>query len=312
MLNKIFEKLKSLFKSFGWHIFICIFAILIGTLLYQRLTSTFITAEFENLRPMRPNIKVFYKGYRIGKVLFVKPSENFTTTYMKIALRHNNLKLPNNIEIKLQREKDKWRKIDYIEIIYPEKPSNIYLQNGDLIKGTSTVDIETYLSSQEPESLDKIKENLNKTIEELYEAISALKDLFTSLNETVSENRQNINAAVNNLLGATKNINSVTRKLNNSIDQDRLNNSVSNIEETTGYVKNPTFELEVITKRINELTNSINSTMPNVTSSINQTGTLINNINEIACGVSSTLKKSFGGLRLIFGKTINEDCDTCP
>ena len=52
--------------------------------------------------------------------------------------------------------------------------------------------------------------------------------------------------------------------------------------------------------------------MPNVTSSINQTGTLINNINEIACGVSSTLKKSFGGLRLIFGKTINEDCDTCP
>ena len=311
MLNKIFEKLKSLFKSFGWHIFICIFAILIGTLLYQRLTSTFITAEFENLRPMRPNIKVFYKGYRIAKVLFVKPSENFTTTYMKIALRHNNLKLPNNIEIKLQREKDRWRKKDYIDIIYPKEPAQSYLETGDIVLGKSTVDIETFLSSQEPESLENIRQNIEKTSEDLQGAVEALRDLLTSLNEIAQENRESLNSAAKNLSDTTRNINNLSTKFNNSVKQQELNKTMSNLEDTILNTKNSTAELESLSKRINNMTDTLNESIPTVTSSISQTECIVKNINEITCGISNTLKKRFGGLRLIFGKTIDEDCDAC-
>jgi len=51
--------------------------------------------------------------------------------------------------------------------------------------------------------------------------------------------------------------------------------------------------------------------LPSVTSSIENTGCIIKNLNEITCGISSTLKKRGGGLRLIFGKTIDKNCTNC-
>lgn len=315
-MKEFFKKLYNSAKSLPakiWHIVLAsLFSILIIALLWQRLTYTFITAEFKDLRPMHQRIGVFYKGYRIGKVLYVKPSEDFKTSYMKIALFHNGkLKLPKNSIIKLKREKDKWRKKDYIDIIYPENPAQSYLETGDIVLGKSTVDIETFLSSQEPESLENIRQNMEKTSEDLQGAVEALRDLLTSLNEIAQENRESLNSAAENLSQTTKNINSLSTKFNNSIKQQRLNRSMSNLEDTILNTKNSTTELEKLSKRINDMTDALNGSMPTVTSSIGQTECIVKNINEITCGISNTLKKRFGGLRLIFGKTIDKECNTC-
>ncbi len=315
-MKEFFKKALNAAKSLPakiWHIIlIWAFLIFLLVLLWQRLTYTFITAEFKDLRPIHQRIPVFYKGYKIGKVLYVKPSDDFKTSYMKIALFHNGkLKLPKNSVIKLQREKDRWRKKDYIDIIYPEKPAQSFLQSGDLVLGKATIDIETYLSSQETESLDKIKENMEKTSEDLQGAVEALKDLLTSLNEIAMENKANLNSATKSLSDTTKNMDELTRKFNRSIKQQKLDKTMSNLDETVLYTRNSTVELEKLSKRINDMTDSLNSTMPSVTSSIESTSCIIQNLNEITCGVSNTLKKRFGGLRLIFGKTIDKKCDIC-
>lgn len=310
--NKIFNAIKDT-PVRVWHLILTYaFLIFLLVLIYQKLTYTYITAEFKELRPIHQRISVFYKGYKIGKVLYIKPSDDFKTTYMKIALFHKkNLKLPKNSVIKLQREKEKWRKKDYIDIIYPENPTESYLENGDLVLGKSTVDIETFLSSQEPETLENIRQNMEKTSEDLQGAVEALRDLITSLNEIANENRENIDTAFKNMANTSRNINNLTGKFNRSIRQKRLDESVLNIDTAILNTKNSTIELEKLSKRINNMTNSINGTMPTVTTGITDTGCIIKNLNEITCGVSNTLKKRFGGLRLIFGKTIDEECSGC-
>lgn len=295
--KKIYVFLKSLPEKTWYIILTGAFLIFLFILIWQRLTYTFITAEFKELRPTKGNVNVFYKGYKIGKVLYIKPSDDFKTSYAKIALFKSKLKLPSNISIKLQREKDRWRKIDYIEIIYPEEPSKTYLRSGDLVLGKSTVDIETYFSSQETDSLDEIKENLLTATEELSGAIEALKELFNTLNETVLENQNSIKTASRNFAEASKNLNGVTLKLNNSIKEEELSNSVSNLNSTIS--------------KIDDITTSLNTAMPVVSSGVVETNTILKNLSEITCGISDTLKKRFGGLRLIFGKTIDENCTLC-
>ncbi len=288
------EKIKLFLRKFWIYTFGFAFLILMLVLIYQRLAYTHITAEFDELRPIKGFVNVFYKGYKIGKVLYIKPNSDFTKTYMKIAIFHTSLKLPKNISVKLLREKDKWRKIDYIEIIYPEEPTVAYLKDGDFVLGKSTVDIETYLSSQEADSLDNIRKSMEDTI-------SSLNDLFISLRELVEENRPNLRAASGNLSDAAKNLDDMTRKLNKSIKQQNLNKTMENLDKSIDNVAKTTHELEIISGNVNLLTNDLNSTVPSFTTSVN----------EIACGVANTLKKRFGGLRLFFGKVIDKDCTKC-
>lgn len=306
---KMFEIIINFIKKFLWQILIAAFLLMMAVLLYQRLTYTFITAEFDDLRPIKGKINVFYKGYKIGKVLYIKPGVDYTTTYMKIALFHNkNLKLPKNVTVKLQREKDKWRKIDYIDIIYPDEPTVAYLSNGDMVFGKSTVDIETFLSSQEADSLDNMKENLENTVVELQDTIGALKDLFTTLNEIANENRKSLKETTDNLETTTRNIEDLTKKLNRSIKQENLNKSMTNLEETTQTVRESTRELQETIRKVNEFTDS---NMPNIETGVNDTGYIIKNLNEITCGIKNTLKKRFGGIRLLFGRTIGKECTKC-
>ena len=65
---------------------------------YRVKTYTYITVEFNDARPVRNKIPVYYKGYRIGKVQKIKPNDNFQTTLVTIVLYPKNL-LPQKFEI---------------------------------------------------------------------------------------------------------------------------------------------------------------------------------------------------------------------
>ena len=54
--------------------------------IYRVLTYTYITIEFNEARPVRNKISVYYKGYRIGKVEKIKPSKDFKSTKVTIVL----------------------------------------------------------------------------------------------------------------------------------------------------------------------------------------------------------------------------------
>jgi len=66
--------------------------------------------------------------------------------------------------------------------------------------------------------------------------------------------------------------------------------------------------LQETVRKINEFTNG---NLPNIETGVNDTSYIIRNLNQITCGVKNTLKKRFGGLRLLFGRTIGKECTKC-
>ena len=93
----------------------------------------------------------------------------------------------------------------------------------------------------------------------------------------------------------------MTSKFNKSIQQKNLENALSNLETST---KN----LETMSANLTGATSGVNEVIPHAEATMCQVQGLAANANAISCGIRKTLRKSFGGLRLLFGKVIDE-CD---
>ena len=85
----------------------------------------------------------------------------------------------------------------------------------------------------------------------------------------------------------------MTNKIDNSINQDTLDDTMSNIEQTS--------------KNINYILSNANETlMPSIDSTSENVSDITDNINAITCGIRKTLRKKCGMIRLIFGQVIDE------
>lgn len=273
----------------------------LGIYIYQILNYTYITIQFKNLRPFREKLEVFYNGFEIGHTIKVMPDKDYKTTLVKIALHPQDLKLPSNITIKMKSEKVHNEKIDFLELIYPENPSKSLLKNGDTILGKATIDLESYLASQDQENIDQIKTNIEEAINNLNTTTNELSKLILTLQNTINENRVNIKTTTSNLAKTSENIADMTNKFNQSINGKKLDNTTSNLNITSQNIAE-------LSKNINTLSNNLNQTMPQIDTTVNQTNSILKNINEITCGISKTLQKRMGGLRILFGQTIDNEC----
>ena len=139
--------------------------IIIAVSYYIYRSNTYVTAEFKNLRPFHNRAPIYYNGFKIGRVVKVRPNKTYTATIVTMELHPQDLKLPVNISVHLKKEKDRNdNKYDYIDIIYPKDPSIYYLKDGDRVAGKTTVELETYLANQDPESLEAMKADAAETI----------------------------------------------------------------------------------------------------------------------------------------------------
>lgn len=276
---------------------------------YRVKTYTYITVEFNDARPVRNKIPVYYKGYRIGKVQKIKPNDNFQTTLVTIVLYPKNLKLPNNTTALLTREKRDRKEIDFINLLYPEKPSEVMLISGDTINGFTTVDIESYFSSKALSGdLDKITNNINELLENLKGTSEALTQLMDALTETVNDNRPSIKIMTSNLARMSDSLRIFAFKLNSAINQQQLQNTFTNFDKTSSNAVITTDNLDGITKNINIFTNDLNKNSPDIAKTISNAQVITCNIAEITSGLRTTLSQNFGGLRLIFGKPVKNKC----
>ena len=133
----------------------------ICTAYYIYKSNTYVTAEFKELAPFNTSAPIYYNGFKIGKVIRVRPNKTYTSTIVTMELHPHDLKLPINISANLKKAKNRWnKKYDYIDITDPKTPSVYYLKDGDRISGKTTVELETFLSNQDPESLEAIKKDL--------------------------------------------------------------------------------------------------------------------------------------------------------
>ena len=272
----------------------------LGFYIYKLTTFTYITAKFKELRPIHEKLPVYYKGLVIGKAHELRHSDDFNHTLIKIVLYPKNLLLPDNTTVLLKKEKHKDKEHDFLELVYPQNPSKIMLSNGSEIQGKATVDVDTFMSNQNPDDLEEIKYNLAKSSENLSNALEGLNLVFESVNEILKENQKNLYTATGNLSKTTQNLDSVTKKFNTSIQEKHLENTINNLEQST---KN----LETMSSNLAGTTTDVNGgVMPSVETTMCHVQGLAANANAISCGVRKTLQKKFGGLRLLFGQVINE------
>ena len=275
--------------------------------LYNLLTYRYINIEFCDLRPTHEKIYIFYKGLKVGHVRKLDFAEHHQTTIAKSVLTYKGLKLPDNTTAKLKKEKKHKKEYDFIELIYPQKPSNVLISNGAYINGETTVDVDTYMANQSADDLDLIKQNLTKSSQELEVVLSSLGELFSTLQEIAVASQNNIVDSTKNLSETARNISSLTAKINETIKQEQLNSSVSNIDLSIKNLSETTSSLHSMTGNLATTTETVTTaTIPQLNSTLYRTECMIANLNEITCGIKQTLRKKFGGLRLFFGQVIQK------
>jgi len=148
-------------------------------------------------------------------------------------------------------------------------------------------------------------ENLASASENLDDATGQLTELLVLIQDVIKENQVSIKSLSKNLAGTTGNLNQITSKFDRSIKQKSLDNTMTSIDES---VKN----VQTLTSSLNGTTQSINTAMPRIDTTLYETQSLVSNANAITCGIRQTLSKRFGGLRILFGKTVKEcECNPC-
>ena len=262
-------------------------------LLHVATTKT-IVVEFDSLEPFKKWIPVYFKGFKLGRVAKVYPTEDFTATRVELHIRHKALKLPVNTTARVMvKDEDK----EYMELVYPDSPYLEYLKNGSVIKGEVSADFNHFLRSQiENGGLDEIKNNVNKTVQSAGETFMALTEMINVMTGVLEDVRPTINSAANNVEYASRNLADVSKSLKTSVDKGYLDKALYNFEKTSG-------NLVITTDNFSEFSTSLNKQSVVLTNCLlANLNVVVKNINQIVVVVGETLKKRFGGIRLFFGK----------
>lgn len=291
---------KLLVQILSFIILILILAGIVWLLIYIDKSAhyTRIKAEFTELEPFPAHMPVFFKGFRIGKITKIEPKDDYTATQMSITLFPRDLNFPKNVYVRVKSYKDDY---DYVEIELPELASEQLLKSGDIIKGKSNITFESLLKKHaESGSLDLIIESLGEITESINKTVLQADGLLADVRKTLKANQNYITLTTKNLSEATGSLYKTTVKIDGSVDKKTLNTTMKNLEQTT--------------QNIQQITKNIDCATRNLTDTMNQVNEISENINGITNSVNCTMKKRFGGFRLIFGKPDQccTKCKKCP
>lgn len=264
--------------------------------LFYILGSTKIIIHFEDLEPLKQHLPVYYNGFKLGHTTKIYPDKDYKSTLVDIRIILKHLKLPANTSAVLRRKDKK----DYIELEYPNTPYIQNLRHNDIIEGHLGVDFEHFLQDQaENGGLDQIKENLNTTIISLGQTFDAITDMVNEANAILKDARPLIQDSINNVNITSKNLADSSFEIKTSLEKGYIDKSLYNLEQTSG-------NLVLTSKNANSFTMGLNKeSSVLINCLIKNLNTVVSNINQIVIGIGETLQKRFGGLRILFGKSIS-------
>ncbi len=264
--------------------------------LFYILGSTKIIIHFEDLEPLKQHLPVYYNGFKLGHTTKIYPDKDYKSTMVDIRIILKHLKLPANTSAVLRRKDKK----DYIELEYPDAPYIQNLRHNDIIEGHLGVDFEHFLQDQaENGGLDQIKENLNTTIISLGQTFDAITDMVNEANAILKDARPLIQDSINNVNITSKNLADSSFEIKTSLEKGYIDKSLYNLEQTSG-------NLVLTSKNANSFTMGLNKeSSVLINCLIKNLNTVVSNINQIVIGIGETLQKRFGGLRILFGKSIS-------
>ena len=288
--------------------YILAFLILVSILavffrLYERFFEYHITAKFSESGPLYVNMPVYYKGYKIGRTKEIKPSEDYKYTFVKIILYAQKPKLPEDIAAKAKKLD---MKKDYIDLITPDEPSTTLLKNGGTIKGEPAFDMDAFLSDiADADVLIPLLQNFSDVLVSANKTSGEVKNFFSELRSTLKDNRQNLNQTTTDVALSAKSLAKITSRFNNSITEEKIKNTTSNVDKSSTNIRMATENIKNITTNVNSATKNLDKTVAKIDCTISEVNTIATNLKVITGGFCEVLGKRFAGLRIIFGKPIN-------
>lgn len=296
-LSSDFIKKYPFLTLFSTIVFVCV---LFWTI--QLATNTRVVVLFKDLRPFHYHAPVYFKGFKIGRVIKVAPTGNYQNTAVTILI-HPKMKLPANTTAKLKVHKTRWAHKDYIDLLYPESPDLAYLKNNSVIKGENSIDIHSYLANISPETYEQMEENAAAILQNLNDTTGMLFSVFSIINNILSDAETDLKNTAGNFASTSRSTSRIAGKIDNAISQQQLVDTLSNVQAAT-------FNANVAAKGLASTTIAASQSVPNINATLEGVNSVVANVDEITCGLKYTLRKKFGGLRLIFGRTIPSNC-TC-
>lgn len=275
-------------------ILILIFVSICYVFFYYKTNFVHAQIEFEKLRPIPQKINVYYNGFKVGRTSKMLPCDTSPNTCVHVTFNEKSAFLPCNSEAQMKQKRinDKLYE-DYIEIIYPKNPSYIGISNKTKLKGTLSGGFHNYLNEEVSYSeMEDIKESLKNSVEHLETLLQATINVMDSLNVMINNSEKELTSAAKNLNYSSKKLKSITNKADGSFNQEEVKSIIKNIEGTTKNLDETTGDIKNMTNRLN-----YSGTAANLTS-------IAKSSDEIVQGVNCALRKPFGGLRILFGKTI--------
>ena len=263
-----------------------------------------IIARFSDLGPLYKSMPVYYKGYKVGKTRDIQPSKDYKYTLVYMILYPKHLTLPNNVTAKVQ-------KLDsggnYIDLIYPGTPSVEFLKTGDIIEGKTAVDIQSFMSAQADSGvLGAITGDLNKALVSLDEAAQSMDYFFEQLGLMVEENRPSVKSMTGDAAKSTQNVREITQKINNSITEENASNVVKNVDRSSSNIEEATSNIKNVTENIDKATKDLDKTMKKIDCVAADIKSITAKLNEITRAFKCVLSKRFAGMRVMFGKPMEE------
>lgn len=295
-------------------IILLLFLIFVGVYIYN--ASYYVVVRFNELGPLTKNMYAYYNGFKIGKIVRIGPDKDFKHILVKVNLNQNNIQLPQNTVVFVERFPNGEL---YLQFLYPNSPSLNSIKRGDMLEGIAQYNLEQFMMGQSVSGMsDVVSLHIIKALNSADAANQQMTEFFKVTSRLIKGNGKGITASVNNteamtknlaemaenLKQASQNLNLTSKKLNGTFEESILKDSALNVKDSTSNIKGATSNIKDTTENIAKATKDIDKTMQKVDDTISQLNSTARNLNSITGGFNETLSKKFGGMRIMFGTPV--------
>ena len=118
-----------------------------------------------------------------------------------------------------------------------------------------------------------------------------MNSLAGDVKPNVVKASKDLSESTSNFVKISDNAGVTTTNLNEAFNEKRLDTTAKNFQ--------------IVSRNVKLMTNELNNTLPQIGCTINEVNKVLCNIDEMTEGLNCTMKKPFGGLRLIFGSPVS-------
>lgn len=283
--------------------------ILMGTyFVYSTHFGNHITIKFARSGPLNNNMPVYFRGYKIGQTVRVKPSKDYKSTLVKVWIYPKEIKLPEDVTGKVKKLDSK---NDYIDLITLDDTLTTTLKNGSTIDGEPAFDLDAFLSDiADSGVIVPLLQHFSDTLLSAGKTSDEIRNFFTDSRGVLKDNRQSLKQTTQNFHQTSVSLKQLTSRFNNTISEEKLTNTTSSVDKSATNIRSASESIKNITQNVDNATKNLDKTVAKADCVLSDTKAITSNVKAITSGFCEVLNKRFAGLRIIFGKPLKNN--KCP